>query len=206
MLRAVSLFLLISLNSAAQDWVPVPLTDVRVRTLIDGLAAMKSIQGDMTQTKTFSFMTKPLVSTGQFRYATGDRLRWEFVKPSAYCILIDGQKVRLKENGSEKDLRSVDRVMRQVKEVIIGCINGSIISDPAYKAVAAGKGNELRISMQPKDKRMRELIAGIEIIFGPTAKDLRSVRLTDPSGDTTLVTFQSVRINESIADRTFTDF
>jgi outer membrane lipoprotein-sorting protein len=190
----------------AQDWAPVPLTDARVKTLRDGLAAMRSIQGDMTQTKTFSFMIKPLVSTGYFRYATGDRMRWEFVKPSAYCILIDGQKVRLKENGAEKDLRSVDRVMRQVKEVIIGCINGSIIADPAYKAEAWVKGQELRITMQPKDRRMRELIAGIEIIFGPTAKDLRSVRLTDPSGDATLVTFQSIRINESIADRTFTDF
>lgn len=206
MRKTLTFLLFAPLFSLAQDWAPVALNDARVRTLREGLAALSSIQGNMTQTKTFSFMDKPLVSNGSFRYAQGDRLRWEFTKPSAYCILINGPKVRLQENKQEKDLRSVDRVMRQVKEVIVGCINGSIITDPAYQAEAATKGTELRITMRPKDRKLRELIAGIEVTFGPTAKDLRSVKLTDPGGDATFIQFDGLKVNEPIADKVFAEF
>lgn len=206
MRKLLSTLLFAPLLTIAQDWAPVALNDARVRTLRDGLAAMTSIQGNMTQTKTFSFMDKPLVSNGAFRYAQGDKLRWEFIKPTPYCILINGANVRLQENKQEKDLRSVDRVMRQVKEVIIGCINGSIITDPAYQAEAATKGSDLRIAMRPKDRKLRELIAGIEVTFGPTAKDLRSVKLIDPSGDATFIQFDGLRVNEAIAEKVFAEF
>jgi outer membrane lipoprotein-sorting protein len=60
--------------------------------------------------------------------------------------------------------------------------------------------------LQPKDKQLREFIQRIEVDFEKKDTRLKSVLLTDPSGDVTRILFSDIRIGQPINEGTFTDF
>jgi outer membrane lipoprotein-sorting protein len=197
---------LFSLSATAQDWKPLAASDPALASLKKTLAAMQSIQGTIRQEKSFAFLEDKLVSTGSFSYKKENRLRWQFNEPIEYIILIKDNAMRLREDGKEKQYKGVDKILRQVKEIILGCIDGSIIANPNYKTVFFSNATSLKIDLQPKDKQLREFIQRIEVEFEKKDTRLKSVLLTDPSGDITRILFSDIRTGQPINESSFTDF
>lgn len=192
--------------SLGQDWKKLNTDDPMLRDLKSALAEMETIQGDIQQEKSFAFLTNKLVSTGTFKYQNNDRLRWEFTEPMEYIILINGNSMRLREDGAEKKYKGVDRILRQVKEIILGCIDGSIMSNSNYRTDFSSNGDRVRIQLQPKAKDLKEFIQQIDVQFQLTGSVLKQVSLTDPSGDVTDIYFSNVLNNRSIDESVFADF
>jgi len=206
---ALGFGILISLSTftaTAQDLKPIAATDPALASLKKTLAAMQSIQGKIRQEKTFAFLEDKLVSTGSFSYKKENKLRWQFNEPIEYIILINENSMRLREDGKEKQYKGVDKILRQVKEIILGCIDGSIITNTNYKTVFFANATTLKIDLQPKDKQLREFIQRIEVDFEKKDTRLKSVLLTDPSGDVTRILFSDIRIGQPINEGIFTDF
>lgn len=197
---------IVALTATAQDLKPLAATDPALASLKKTLAAMQSIQGKIRQEKSFAFLEDKLVSTGSFSYKKENRLRWQFNEPIDYIILIKENSMRLREDGKEKQYKGVDKILSQVKEIILGCIDGSIISNPNYKTVFFASPTALKIDLQPKDKRLREFIQRIEVEFEKKDTRLKSVLLTDPSGDITRILFSDIRVGQPINESAFTDF
>jgi|GEM_PF-1027941 len=200
------LFFLTTISAAAQDLKPLAATDPALASLKKTLGAMQSIQGKIRQEKSFAFLEDKLISTGSFSYKKENRLRWQFNEPIEYIILIKDNSMRLREDGKEKQYKGVDKILRQVKEIILGCIDGSIITNTNYKTVFFANANALKIDLQPKDKQMREFIQRIEVEFEKKDTRLKSVLLTDPSGDITRILFSDIRTGQPINESSFTDF
>jgi len=200
------LFSIITLTATAQDWKPIQPNDPALTTLKQTLAAMQSIQGIIRQEKSFAFLEDKLVSTGSFSYKKENRLRWQFNEPIDYIILIKDNTMRLREDGKEKQYKGVDKILRQVKEIILGCIDGSIISNTNYKTSFSANATALKIDLQPKDKQLREFIQRIEVEFEKKDTRLRSVLLTDPSGDITRILFSDLRTGQAINESSFSNF
>lgn len=151
-------------------------------------------------------MEDKLVSTGSFSYKKENRLRWQFNEPIDYIILIKDNTMRLREDGKEKHYKGVDKILRQVKEIILGCIDGSIISNTNYKTAFSTNTTAVKMDLQPKDKQLREFIQRIEVEFEKKDTRLRSVLLTDPSGDITRILFSDIRTGQPINESTFSNF
>jgi outer membrane lipoprotein-sorting protein len=200
------LFFLTTISAAAQDLKPLAATDPALASLKKTLGAMQSIQGKIRQEKSFAFLEDKLISTGSFSYKKENKLRWQFNEPIEYIILIKENSMRLREDGKEKQYKGVDKILRQVKEIILGCIDGSIITNTNYKTVFFANVTTLKIDLQPKDKQLREFIQRIEVDFEKKDTRLKSVLLTDPSGDVTRILFSDIRIGQPINEGTFTDF
>jgi outer membrane lipoprotein-sorting protein len=191
---------------SAQDWKPVQVNDPMLSGLRSSLAGMKSIKGDIQQEKTFAFLTEKLISKGVFVYQKESKLRWEFTEPIEYIILINDNTMRLKEEGQEKKFKGMNQILRQVKEIILGCIDGSIMGNVNYKTVFSTNGTNIRIQLQPKEKNLKEFIKQIDVEFAKAGSILKKVSLTDPSGDMTDIHFSNVKANLKTDEALFADF
>ena len=200
------LFLIFPIFLFAQDWKTLNVDDAKLTELKSALAKMESIKGDINQEKGFSFLTEKLISEGVFLYQKESKLRWEFNKPIEYIILINENSMRLKEEGEEKKYKGMNQILRQVKEIILGCIDGSIMTNSNYKTAFFSNENGIRIELQPKAKNLKEFIQQIAVEFSTEGATLKKVTLTDPSGDLTDIRFSNIVVNEKIDAAAFADF
>jgi outer membrane lipoprotein-sorting protein len=208
MSRILSLFLLIlfPFSLSAQDWKTLNADDSQLIELNSALAKMEAVKGDIKQEKAFSFLTEKLVSEGFFLYQKESKLRWEFKEPIEYIILINENSMRLKEEGEEKKYKGMNQILRQVKEIIIGCIDGSIMTNSNYKTAFFANETDIRIQLRPKAKNLKEFIQQIEVVFSIEGSTLQKVTLTDPTGDLTDIRFSNIVVNEKIDAAAFADF
>ncbi|MGB0917252.1 MAG: LolA family protein [Flavobacteriales bacterium] len=191
---------------SAQDWQTLNANDQSLTELKASLAKMEAVKGDIKQEKAFAFLTDKLVSEGVFFYQKESKLRWEFKEPIEYIILINENSMRLKEEGEEKKYKGMNQILRQVKEIILGCIDGSIMSNSNYKTAFSANESTIRIQLQPKAKNLREFIKQIDVEFLKSGSVLRKVTLTDPSDDKTDIEFSNVVVNQKVDEGVFTDF
>lgn len=201
----IFLFLLPFL-AVSQDGEPLTGTDPALVTLRIQLQATESITGNIRQEKAFAFLTEKLVSNGVFMYQKESKLRWEFTDPIEYIILINENSMRLKEEGEEKKYKGMNQILRQVKEIILGCIDGSIIDNKNYKTAFFTHPKTIQIQLQPRAKNLQEFIAQIDVQFDKSNAMLQSVTLTDPSRDKTHIVFSDLKINQAINESVFADF
>ncbi len=170
-------------------------------------ASTKSFSSDFKQTKEFSFMDRPLVSTGKFYYQKSDQLRWEYLSPLQYVMLINGDNIRIKEDGKVKTYSSaVNEVFKTVKEIILGCISGEILNDPNYEPAFYESDKLYQVKLQPKNKQLKEYMKEIDIFLDKGSNELSYLILKDGSGDITKIEFQNRKINQSIDANTFSKF
>jgi len=200
------LFILFPFFLSAQDWKTLNANDAKLFELKSALAKMGAVKGDIKQEKAFAFLTEKLVSEGVFFYQKESKLRWEFKEPIEYIILINENSMRLKEEGEEKKYKGMNQILRQVKEIILGCIDGSIMSNSNYKTAFSTDGKSIRIQLQPKAKNLKEFIKQIDVEFLKEGSVLKKVTLTDPSEDRTDIKFSNVVVNQKVDEGAFTDF
>lgn len=199
---------LILLSSIAngQDWKSVNADDAALTKLKSLLAKMNSISGDIKQEKSFAFLDDKLISEGIFRYQKESKLRWEFSQPFEYIILINETSMRLKEDGEEKQYKGMNQILRQVKEIILGCIDGSIMTNKNYNTNFALGSDAIRIQLEPKAKNLKQFIKQIEVQFSKDAATIQKVVLTDPSEDLTEIYFSNIQVNQKVDAAVFADF
>jgi len=106
----------------------------------------------------------------------------------------------------EKKYKGMSQILRQVKEIILGCIDGSIMSNSNYKAAFSTNGTNIRIQLQPMAKNLKEFIKQIDVEFLKNGSVLKKVTLTDPSEDQTVIFFQNVVVNQKIDEDVFSHF
>ncbi|MCB9191530.1 MAG: outer membrane lipoprotein carrier protein LolA [Flavobacteriales bacterium] len=208
MSKSLSVFLLILFPFflSAQDWKSLDANDPMLTGLKSALSGMESIKGDIQQEKSFAFLTEKLISKGVFIYQKESKLRWQFNEPIEYIILINESSMRLKEDGEEKKYKGMNQILRQVKEIILGCIDGAIMSNPHYKTVFSTNGTNIRIQLQPKEKNLKEFIQQIDVEFAKEGSVLKKVTLIDPSSDETDILFSNIKSNQTIDESVFADF
>jgi outer membrane lipoprotein-sorting protein len=202
----ISLLFCLPILALAQDWNVLNSDASELSELKSALAKMESISGDIEQVKSFAFLNNKLVSKGKFYFQQDNKLRWAFNDPIEYIILINENSMRLKEEGEEKKYKGMNQILRQVKEIILGCIDGSIMSNSNYKTEFSRSEELIRIQLKPKSKNLKEFIQQIDVQFSIDGAVLRNVVLTDPSGDLTNIQFSNIESNKRIDEKLFADF
>ena len=166
--------------------------------------SMQSFSSDFKQSKELSFMNKPLISTGKFYYQKEDKLRWEYLEPIQYLMLINGEQIRIKEDGKVKNYSSsVNEIFKTVKEIILGCISGDILNNTDYSASYFENNELFEVSLQPKKKELQSFMKEVHIYIERDKNTLSHLVLVDGSGDKTTIEFVTPSINQAIPAAVF---
>ena len=151
-------------------------------------------------------MNEPQKSEGIFFYQKQDKMRWEQKNPFSYIILMNSGKVRIQDNGKEKNTAGAGKMMGKVNELMISMINGDIYKSDMFDITYFQSKTEYIAVMIPKSKRIANVYNKIEMAFNKTSKSLSQLVFFENTGDKSVMSFKDEKINTTIPNSTFTTF
>ena len=167
------------------------------QNIVDAAMRMKTMECDFVQTKHTKLLSGASVSTGRLYYSQPDRLRWEYVSPTAHTFQIDGQKVMMNDNrGSrEVDIRR-NRMYREMARLMTNIMSAqSLVDEQNFQVSLVSSGKEWVATLVPRRKEVRHMFSSIILHVTPTQWLVHQVELVEPKGDRTIVELKNIQIN-----------
>lgn len=205
MYKFILIFILIlfSFSGYTQEKTPIKDPLVLKTKLKQQAKETTSIIANFTQEKHMSFMNKPQLSEGVFYFQQADKMRWEQNSPFNYVLLINKGKVRIKENGKEKNLAGANKMMGKINELMIGLINGELIESKEFKTNYFTFGEFYVVELTPTNQRLKSVFNTIELTFSKKTTHLKQLTFFESSGDKSVMKFFNEKINQAIPESIF---
>ncbi len=165
-----------------------------------------SIKADFMDEKNLSYLKEPQKSAGLFYYKKDDKIRWEQKQPFEYIILINDDKIKIKENGKEKDVTAAKRMVNKIKELLLMLVNGSYLDSKTFTTSYFENKNEYIVMLVPKQKKMKKFFDKIQMSFAKESLHLNELKFFEHSGDKSTMKFFKQTFNEEINDEVFSKF
>jgi outer membrane lipoprotein-sorting protein len=201
--RYLVLFFPVIFAMTARAQVPTtPMKDVDGfrEKLASVTAGISTIESDFTQEKKLSILSNTLVSKGHFCFRRENNIRWEYLQPYKYLIIISQDKIYIKEEKDQKqyDIQS-NKMFQEMNKFISGCIQGDILkNDKDYKIRYFEDSRYYFVTLVPVAEKMRQMLNEIQIWFERSDLTVARIRMLEPGGDYTKIDFVNKKVNTDI--------
>ena len=156
---------------------------------------IQSLSCQFTQTKQSSLLVDNAEAKGKMSYSRPKSMRWEYITPYSYALVVEGDSLSMTGNGTASTNQKANRMMKEMSSLIIGSINGERLFDERTFSINIYEETGCyRVKMNPKRKDMQRMFQNITFLFGSDDYTVRSVVLTEKSGDATTINFENVTI------------
>ncbi len=156
---------------------------------------IQSLSCQFTQTKQSSLLVDNAEAKGKMSYSRPKSMRWEYITPYSYALVVEGDSLSMTGNGTASTNQKANRMMKEMSSLIIGSINGERLFDERTFSINIYEETGCyRVKMNPKRKDMQRMFQNITFLFGSDDYTVRSVVLTEKSGDATTINFENVMI------------
>lgn len=162
-------------------------------------------ESDFVQEKSLSVLSEKIISKGHFLFKKENQLRWEYTDPFPYTIVINKDKVTIKDDEkiSHYDMNS-NKVFKRINDIMINSVQGNITNNKDYRIVFLENIQFFLVEMTPLKKEGKDFLKTINLYFERDGYYVSKVKLIENSGDYTLIEFVNHKKNESIPDTRFT--
>lgn len=161
---------------------------------------INTIESDFVQEKNLSVLSNTIVSKGHFCYKKDNNIRWEYVQPYKYLIIISGGKIFIKEDQGQKqyDIES-NRIFREMNNFISGCIQGDILkNEKDFQAGYFENEKNYFVTLVPKAESMRKMLNEVQIWFDRNDLTVLRIKMLETGGDYTKIDFVGKKLNTQI--------
>lgn len=187
------------------SWAQAPTTPMKdvpgfKQKLTTVTAGINTIESDFTQEKKLNILTSTLVSKGHFCFKRENNIRWEYLQPYKYLIIISNDKIYIKEEKDQKqyDIQS-NKMFQEMNRFISGCIQGDILkNDKDYKIGYFEDGRYFFVTLVPVAEKMRQMLNEIQIWFDRADMTVARIRMVESGGDYTRIDFVNKKLNTDI--------
>jgi len=183
-----------------------PVADVEaVKTKLEKAATQTNdIFAEFVQEKNLSVLEEVIVSKGTFHFKKENKVRWSYVSPFKYLIVINGQKMYINDEGKEKqyDVKS-NKMFREINKVVVGTVQGNLFKNADYKSEFFENAGYYLVKMVPADPKMREFLEEINLYFDKKDLTVSRLKMMEQGGDFTVVNFTGKKVNAGIPDQQF---
>ncbi len=165
----------------------------------------ETISSDFVQKKYLSFMEDEIESSGVFKFKKDHLLRWEYTVPYTYIIVLNGDKVSIKEEGkkaSEFDMSS-NETFKKINELMLNSVRGTVLENDEFNLNYLESKGEFLIHLVPKKKELKNVLQNIYIYFDKSDYQVSSIHMTEESGDYTKIMFKNKKLNEELSEDNF---
>ena len=203
------LFVLLGVSVWAQN--EKPLTEIEsqkvVAELTEAAVSMQTLQCRFMQEKISSMLAEPTVAEGTMHYAAPDRLRWEYTKPYAFALVVNGERiVKVTDGKAEVVDGKSNRMYQGIVSIIMGSASGKKLFDTSVFDVVMYDDNEFwRAEMTPKRRDMKRMFSQLVFRFDKKTKGISRVEFKDAGGDLTSIHFEDIKLNEAIGEKVFAE-
>jgi len=203
------LFFILILSSvislSAQDKYKTIENTQLVKTKIkEASAKLKTLKADFVQEKNLTFLDEIIKSEGQFIFKSPNSVRWEYQKPFLYLIIIDNGSITIKDEQKENKVEIASNpIFKQINELMLSTVKGDILLNEDFKSTVAENTKNYKIELEPTDDNMKEFISSIILILDKKDLTVISIKMIEPMGDYTFISFKNKHLNESIPQNSF---
>ena len=203
----VLLFVLFELSLFPQEsekYSPVKDMDKVERKLAGNSMKINSIISDFKQEKHLAYLNDVIISKGKFRFKKENFLRWEYVTPFEYVIIINGDQFIIKDGDSTKeyDIGS-NKIFREINKLIISSVKGDLLEKKEFSISIFENAKSYMVKMIPEKQEMKDVLERIELYFNKSDLDIFKVKMIENEKDYTVISFENKKINEAIPPGTF---
>jgi outer membrane lipoprotein-sorting protein len=166
---------------------------------------VKTIESDFVQEKNLSILANKIVSQGHFCYRKDNNIRWEYIQPYRYLIIISNGKIFIKEDNNQKqyDIQS-NRMFQEMNKFISGCIQGDILkNEKDYKVGYFEDDKSYYVSLVPISEKMREMLSEVRIWFNRNDLTVSRIVMMEAGGDYKKIDFTGKKLNTDITHEKF---
>lgn len=163
-----------------------------------------SIESNFVQEKNLSMLSEKIVSKGHFCFKKSNLLRWEYLSPTAYLIIINKEKIYIKDGKktSKYDTRS-NKIFKKINDMMLNSVQGNVLDHKEFKIKYLENDSYYLVEMLPKNKEMQTYMKQLSMFFDKQDYTVSKIRMTELSDDYTTIEFSSKKINPILNDSQF---
>lgn len=167
--------------------------------------ATQTISCDFTQEKNMSMISEQIVSGGKFYLKKEKMLRWEYLRPYTYVIVMKNDQVSVKdENRINRFSVQSNKVFAEINRVILGSLQGTLFNDDKnFKPSFFENASAYIVRLQTLTPKLKESLAEIVIWFDRGDYSVTKLEMVEAGGDLTRITFTNRKINQPVPDEKF---
>lgn len=201
------LFLLIFLPfiGLSQNFKIVKDTTVLKQKIESMSKATNSIEADFVQEKNLSMLSEKVISKGHFVFKKENLLRWEYSSPSKYLIVINKDKIMIKDEKktTKYDMNS-NKVFKEINDIMLSCVQGTIFKSNKFKTNYFENDKGYKLELIPQVKNMKETFKKINLYFDKTVTSVSKMEMVENNDDLTSLDFTNKKINAPVSETIFT--
>jgi outer membrane lipoprotein-sorting protein len=193
-------------SSEAQYTGYTPVSDLPKFKTAFADAAQKtiSIKSDFTQDKNLSMLSEKITSRGNFWFKKDSRVRMEYNQPFKYLMILNKNKVYIKDGQKESKVSAgSNKMFQQINKIMIDCMQGTTLDNTDFKTRVFENKNTALVELTPVKKGMKEMFKSINVIVDKKDFSVSSIQMLELSGDNTILRFTNKELNASIPDTLF---
>jgi outer membrane lipoprotein-sorting protein len=185
-----------------------PIADPRpiLEDLQRKMSSLRSVYLDFAQERHLKLFTEPLKSEGVMLMERPNQIRWETTAPYQSILLGNDKSVAQFErtDGEWKKLKlGFPQMLKRVMEQMSLMHQGKLDALTADFTISVATGAVAVVTLVPKDKSVREMLASLEMRMLPDFSATREVIMNEPSGEFTKIIFRRERRDVKFPPGTF---
>jgi outer membrane lipoprotein-sorting protein len=200
------LLLLIPLTFFPQEIIKVTVKDTSKLIEQINLASAKTntITADFSQVKEMSFLEEKATSSGKFFFEKEKKLRWEYIQPFSYAIILNNDRIRIIDEGKSKDFEAgSNRIFLEISNIMTGMVNGTLLNSPQFKTTWFETPAYYQAVLIPVGTDLKDYLSKIDLKLNKQDFTVDELKMYEKSGDYTLITFRNKKLNENIPAEIF---
>ena len=163
-----------------------------------------NIHADFTQEKHLDLFKEVIHSNGEFYFQKPNSIRWQYVNPISYTIVLANKKVQIKDEESLKEYdMSSNPVFKEINKLLLNSLNGDILNSKDFKIEFYSNNTEYMTRLLPQNTAMTDYLNSIEIYFNKIDFGVIGIKLNENTDDFTYIKFTQRIINGQIPDHIF---
>jgi outer membrane lipoprotein-sorting protein len=164
-----------------------------------------TLESSFVQWKYMSVLTEPSKSNGYFCFKNRGKVRWEYIEPFKYLVVINNDRLYLKDDNKIRSFEMTSSKSFVALSSGLGKLLQGDIYDKKGEFTFKYFENDVsyKIVLVPVTKELKKIFLGIQLYFDKKLFSVSKVVMIELSGDKTEIEFTDRKINEGVDDAKF---
>src|SRR5690554_1412304 len=193
------IFSVLSFNVFAQE---VKLTAQELKSFKERVeketASLNTLRTDFEQSKHMAFLSNDIQSLGKMYLNADGALKWEYTSPNVYSVIFKNNTILINDNGKKSTVSGEQDMFKKINHLISGSVSGKLFDDKEFNISYYKSGKNILVKLIPNNKTLKKYISEVNLYFPQQDATVSKVKLIEPSGDFTLITFINKELNVQI--------
>jgi outer membrane lipoprotein carrier protein len=161
-----------------------------------------SIIADFSEKVHSDMFKEPQSGNGKLYFKKENKVRWEHTS-AKQLILINGDNVKLYEDGKLVSNPASQKVVKQIQGMMISMLSGDFLNEKEFSITYQENTKYYRLSLTPKNPRMAKHLTKIELRFSKSSLLLDEMTMIEKGNQKIIYTFTNLKTNQTIVDSKF---